>query len=428
MHGGVRSCETEAVSNERRFDVILFGATGFTGQLVAEYLLESGPEGLRWALAGRNAKKLEGVKDQLAARFPAAKDLEILVGDSLDRAAMDRIAGECKVVCTTVGPYARFGEPLVAACAAAGTHYCDLTGEPQFVRRCVDAYEAQAKETGARIVHCCGFDSIPSDLGTLMITDALVAQGATPTGVKTFAGESKGTASGGTIASMMNVLEEVKRDPSLRKVLGHPYGLNPEGEKSGPDGSDLKSVRFDDDIGMWTCPFVMASINTRIVRRSHALRGFPFGKEFRYSEVMSTGKGPKGFMRAATMTGGLGGFMAAMQVEPAKKFIADKYLPKPGEGPSREAREAGFFVFRVLGFGTSESGEKVVLRGKIRGEKDPGYGETAKMLGESALCLALDADRLPVGGGSWTPATAMGNVLLERLRTAGMTFEVQGAA
>lgn len=416
------SWQTEAM-RARTYDIVLLGATGFTGRLVAEYLLEHGPEGLRWALAGRSQQKLEAVRRDLG---PKAAALPLEVADSLDPAAMARIAGVCKVVCTTVGPYAKFGAPLVAACAEAGTSYCDLTGEPQFIRRMIDAHEARARQTGARIVHCCGYDSIPSDLGTLMVCEALRAEGAEPAEVRAFAGESKGAFSGGTAASMMNVLEEVRADPSLRKVLGDPYGLNPREAPRGPDGADQVGVRFDEDLGMWTAPFVMASINSRIVRRSHALRGLPYGAEFRYSEQMSTGRGAKGLALATAITAGLGGFLLAMQAGPTRKLLADRVLPKPGEGPSEAAREAGYFVHRLLGFGANGA-EQVKLLGVVKGTKDPGYGETSKMLGESALCLALDEDRLPVGGGSWTPASAMGIVLIERLRAAGMTFEVKPA-
>ncbi len=413
------------MSSARPYDLILFGATGFTGRLVAEYLLAHGPADLRWALAGRNAAKLDSVKSQLGEVHPAAAHLDVLVADSLDTAAVAKIAEQCKVVCTTVGPYAKYGGPLAAACAAAGTHYCDLSGETHFVRASMDANLTKARETGACIVHCCGFDSIPSDIGTYMLGEAMAERGATLKAVRTFAGEMKGGPSGGTVASMMNILDDVKKDPSLRKVVGHPYGLNPEGERKGPDKSDQMDVRFDKELGMWTAPFVMAAINTRVVRRSNALRNYPFGKDFKYSEVMSTGKGPRGMMRAATMAAGLAGFFGAMQVGPLRGVLEERFLPKPGEGPSKEERENGFFVFRLLATGETKDGQTIRLRARIEGKKDPGYGETAKMLGESALCLAQDD--LPVGGGVWTPASAMGALLLARLRTANMVFEVKEA-
>lgn len=423
MTAGLPVRHKPQVASERTYEITLFGATGFTGRLVAEYLLEHGPQDLKWALAGRNLKKLEEVRAELVQKHPAAHDLPILVGDSLNPQDMLRIAESCKVVCTTVGPYAQFGEPLAAACAKAGTHYCDLTGETHFVRRVMDAHEATAKQTGACIVHCCGFDSIPSDIGTFMMGEEMKVRGATLKAVHTFAGESKGSASGGTIASMLGILEDVKKDPSLRKVLGHPYGLNPEGERKGPDGSDQLGVKFDKALGMWTAPFVMAAINTRVVRRSNALRNFPFTRDFRYTEVMSTGKGPAGLLRATTITAGLAAFMASVQVGPLRALLQAKVLPKPGEGPSEAAREAGYFVFRLLATGQTEDGRTVNLRGRVEGTKDPGYGETAKMLGQSAICLARDD--LPVGGGVWTPASAMGQRLLDRLRAAGMVFRIE---
>ena len=338
---------------------------------------------------------------------------------------MRDLARSTTVVCTTVGPYAQFGEPLVAACAAEGTHYVDLTGEVQFIRKMIDNHAEAAKKSGARIVHCCGFDSIPSDIGVFMMGEAMAERGATLKSVHNFAGESRGKFSGGTITSLLNVLEEVEKDRSLRKVVGHPYSLNPEDERDGPDGRDQTGVVFDKELGMWTAPFVMAAINTRIVRRTQSLRGHPYGRGFRYQESMSTGKGRAGFLRATAITGGLGAFMAAASVRSVRHFMAARFLPKPGEGPTRQEREDGFFVMRMLATGETEDGETIKLRGRIQGQKDPGYGETAKMIGESALCLALDEEARSGPGGSWTPASAMGGPLLKRLRDAGMGFDVK---
>ncbi|MEM1414188.1 MAG: saccharopine dehydrogenase NADP-binding domain-containing protein [Myxococcota bacterium] len=405
----------------RSYDIVLFGATGFTGRLVAEYLAQNGPEGLRWALAGRNAEKLERVRSELGLG-----DVPLEVADAKDREALAALAAKTKVVCTTVGPYAKYGEPLVAACAAAGTHYTDLTGEVQFVRRMIDAHHDTAVASGARIVHCCGFDSIPSDLGCLMVAEALVERGARPTRVDFYAGESSGGFSGGTAASLLNMVEEMKADRDVLRLAANPYALDPDREFRGPDGPDQAGVKFSKDLGMWTGPFVMAGINTRVVRRSHGLRGRPYGPEFRYSEQMSTGKGPQGLARAVALTAGLGGFLASVQIDPIRKLFASRVLPKPGEGPSEEAREAGFFVSRLVARGDKD-GQEITVRGKVRGEKDPGYGETAKMLGESALCLAFDEATLPEAAGCLTPATGMGRVLTERLRRAGMTFEVKDA-
>ena len=401
----------------REFELVLWGAPGFTGQLVAEYLVRHHPD-TRLALAGRSREKLERVRAELAGLVPAAAELPLLVGDSFDRASLDAITSRAQVVISTVGPYAQYGEALVASCVANGTDYCDLTGESHFIRRMIDAHQSEAERTGARIVHCCGFDSIPSDLGTLMMQEEARARFGEPLAeVRFYAGETKGGASGGTIASMMNMLDEAK-DPKVRRVLGDPYALNPEGERSGPDGSDRMGVRYDRDLGMWVGPFVMAAINTRVVRRSNALLDYAYGRKFSYSEEMSFGAGPRGLARATAVAGALGAFVAGVSVAPLRKLMQKTILPDPGEGPTREQREAGYFVVRLVGK-TADGRE---LRGRVEGVNDPGYGETAKMLSESALCLARDGVEAP--GGIRTPASTMGMTLVERLRGAGMTFQV----
>jgi short subunit dehydrogenase-like uncharacterized protein len=409
----------------RAHDLVLFGATGFTGALVAEYLARHhGRSDVRIALAGRDAAKLERVRASIAAIEPRAAGWPLIVADAHDAAALERVAASAEVVCTTVGPYARYGTQLVGACVRQGTDYCDLTGEPQFIRRMIDAHHEEAQRTGARIVHCCGFDSIPSDLGTLMLQHAMRERhGGHLHWVRCYAGESKGGVSGGTAASMLNAVEEIARDRSVARVLADPYALVPR-EARGADGPDLRTVRHDADLGMWTAPFVMAQVNTRVVRRSSYLLGDGYGPDFRYSEVMSTGRGAAGLARAVAITAGLGGFMAALAARPLRRVIAERVLPKPGEGPDREARERGYFVMRLIGKGRAKDGREVVLRGRVEGKADPGYGETAKMLSESALCLALDGEALEAPGGIRTPASTMGMRLVERLRGAGMIFEV----
>ncbi len=403
----------------RDFDIVLWGATGFTGKLVAEYLVshylqkDGNRTGLRLALAGRNKQKLARV-----AADVGAPDLPLLLGDSFDPVSLDAIAARAEVIISAVGPYAKYGAELVAACVRHQTDYCDLTGEPPFVRAMIDEHHESAKANGTRIVNCCGYDSIPSDLGTLMVQEATKEKtGRYANEVKMAAGQSKGGASGGTIASMLNIFDEIRKNPKLRKVLGNPYGLNPEGVR-GPDKGDQNGIRYDDDFEMWTAPFVMAAINTRIVRRSHALMGLPWGEDFRYSEVMTTGKGPRGISRALAITGGVAGFVALAAL-PATRPIIEKRVPAPGEGPSREARESGFFKTHLLALQ-----EGTTVRGIVEGYRDPGYGATAIMLGEAALCLALDGDSLGTHGGVITPTTAMGMRLVDRLRDAGMRFEV----
>jgi short subunit dehydrogenase-like uncharacterized protein len=407
--------------SDRTYEVVLFGATGFTGRLVAEYFVQHGPTGLRWALAGRSREKLEGVRAELGER---ARAVPVVVADSHDTPALAALAKETRVIVSTVGPYMRHGLELVRACADAGTHYCDLTGEVPFIRETIDRHHVRAQETGARIVHSCGFDSIPSDLGVFMLHAHARAQGESLSWVKYFVGESKGGMSGGTIASMLNLLELMKKDPSVRRLMASPYALDPGGPRfSGPDGRDQRGVKWDPDIEMWTGPFLMAGINTRIVRRSNTLLDHAYGSSFRYSEAMSFGRGPKGLARASAFTAGLGTIAVVSQVDPLRAML-ERRLPAPGEGPSKELREKGFFVIRLVAEARGENGRAPRrLTGRIEGKSDPGYGETAKMLGESALCLAFDGAELSRGGGVLTPASAMGKPLLGRLRRAGMVFD-----
>jgi short subunit dehydrogenase-like uncharacterized protein len=406
-------------SSDRRHDIVLFGATGFTGRLVAEYLART-PEAreLSWAIAGRDRGKLEHVRAELAALNPRCADLPLLVADAGDRAALDRVAAAARVVCTTVGPFAKYGSHLVAACAAAGTDYCDITGEVQWVRQMIDAHHETAARTGARIVHTCGFDSIPSDLGTLVVQEHARARFGRPcTRVSAWFGEMKGGFSGGTFASMLHLMDEIRRDRSVLRVVGDPYALDPRPRQGGPDRSDPRRVRFEPTIGRWTGAFVMAATNSRVVRRSHALLGYPWGREFSYQEGASFPRGARGLGMAAGMTAGLAGFVAAAQV-PALRKVIEKRLPSPGEGPSAGKRAAGYFVVRLVG---EIDGAPKVL-GRVADRRDPGYGSTSMMLGQSALCLALD-ERARGGGGVLTPAAAMGMRLVERLRREGMTLE-----
>lgn len=413
----------------RTYDVVLFGATGFTGKLVAEYIAtndrgkEAGKK-LRWAIAGRSKDKLEAVKRELVAIDPELAGLPIVVADGLDQGSLDALVPQTSVVCTTVGPFMQYGKKLVAACAKFGTHYCDITGETPFIRAMIDEHHEQAKEMRARIVHCCGFDSIPFDLGVHMLWHRASEKGTKLDWVKGFAGEMKGTFSGGTVASMVGVIESIKSDPSVRRVLGNPYALNPDPKKKGPDGPDQRSVKFDGDIGRWTGPFLMAAVNTRVVRRSNALLDGAYGSSFRYAESQTF----PNMLTASMMTAGLGAFAAGLMVEPVRKLLQKKVLPKPGEGPSKEARDAGFFKVRLVGeTEPDKDAKKHRLTGLVEGTSDPGYGETAKMLAESAMCLALDQSSLDARFGILTPATAMGMVLIERLRRAGMTFDVQSS-
>ena len=407
---------------QRKFDLVLWGATGFTGRLVAEHLARrDGEETFRWALGGRSRDKLEALAADLGR-----EDLPIVTGDGNDPASMQSLARRARVVCATAGPFALYGSELVAACAAAGTHYCDLTGETQWIRRMIDAHEDAARASGARIVHACGFDSIPSDLGCLVTQEAATGRygRACPTvtlGVR----RMSGAFSGGTVASLLNVLDEAKSDAATRRILFDPYALNPEGERRGPDRPDQKGPEFDSDLDSWTAPFVMAPINTRIVRRSHAVMGWPWGRRFRYRETVMTGDGPLGWTRAVAISGTLAGFVAAASIGPARALLERLVLPSPGQGPGEQARESGGFSMRIAGRHPEAPGGHLTVQ--VVGRRDPGYGATSRMVGEAALCLLEDAGDPAVGGGFWTPASALGKRLVERLaRHADVTFEVRG--
>jgi short subunit dehydrogenase-like uncharacterized protein len=391
------------------FDLVLFGATGFTGRLVADYLAGAPKrEGrtIHWAIAGRNPEKLERISLEL-------DHVPVLVADAMDPAGCREIAERTNTVCTTVGPYGKYGSALVAACAEAGTHYCDLTGEVNWMREMIDAHHARAAETGARIVHACGFDSIPSDLGTWAAQQEHIAQLGRPAhAITAVYGEVKGGMSGGTAASGFT-LAEAMRDPAVRRVLRNPYALDPDPDGPHPPAPDNKRPGWDSRLGMFIVPFFMADTNSPVVRRGHALAGHPWGEDFVYREVMSTPGNARGLAMAATITAGLVGLAAAMK-RPRVRDMLQKRAPQPGEGPDAEARAAGHWKIRFIA-----DDKPFYIAADPAG--DPGYASTSKMLGESALCLAFDPLASP--GGVLTPSVAMGQALVDRLRRAGLQFQ-----
>ncbi|MFT4201918.1 saccharopine dehydrogenase family protein [Gordonia sp. (in: high G+C Gram-positive bacteria)] len=408
----------------REFDIVVFGATGFVGELTATYLADSAPTGTRIALAGRSESKLAAVRDRLGSR---AADWPLIVADADRPSTLDEMVARTQVVCTTVGPYLKYGEPLVTAAASAGTDYVDLTGEVPFVRYSIDKAGETAAATGARIVHACGFDSVPSDLGAYLVFRQAQQDGAGTLGKTTMVVQSmRGGASGGTVDSV-RVIAEQAREPDTRRVL-----LNPQALSSGPNEmvhADLRSEPSDaaivrastiDPSLRGTCaPFFMSSFNTRIVRRSNSL--LDYGPDFRYGEVMAVGGVPVvSAIASAAVAGGLGIGMGLMALRPTRALL-DRVLPKPGTGPSEKARDKGHFTTQT--FTTTSSGRR--YRSEMVAQGDPGYKATAVMLGESALALALDRDKLPDRSGVLTPAVAMGDVLVDRLNAAGFKVGVK---
>jgi len=397
------------MGNDRDHDLVLFGATGFVGRLTAAHLARTAPPHARIALGGRSLERLTALRAELPG---AAADWPLVVADTADRGALDALAVSTAAVATTVGPYARYGLPLVQACAASGTHYADLTGEVPFVRASADRVHLQARATGARIVHACGFDSVPSDLAALLTAEAARVDGGTLTDTTLVLVSASGGVSGGTVDSLRATVDEVRRDPATRALMADPYALSPDREAEPALGreSDVQLLGRVD--GRWTGLFVMAPFNTRIVRRSNALQEWAYGRQFRYREVMAFGRGPLGPVLAAGTAAGAAGFGVGMALPPVRALL-DRVLPAPGEGPSGRTRERGHF--RTETTGTSTTGAR--YRTTVAMQGDPGYAATAVMLGEAGLGLALD--ELPGLGGVLTPATALGNVLADRLRRAG---------
>jgi short subunit dehydrogenase-like uncharacterized protein len=385
------------------FDLVVHGATGFTGRLVVEYLLRRYPagSGLRWAMGGRNADKLAAVRDELGA--PA--DTPLVVTDTGNPASLQALMDQTRLVLTTVGPYQLYGNELVAACASAGVDYVDLCGEPAWMRQMIDAHEAAAKASGARIVFSCGFDSIPFDLGVFMLQREMQARFGHPADrVRGRVRKMKGTFSGGTAASLKATMAAAAARPGVLELLRNPFSLTPGFE--GPRQPSGSKPMVDEELGLWVAPFVMAAINTRNVHRSNFLLGHAYGADFAYDEMMVTGAGEKGEALANAVA--------------ADKSLGSDDGPKPGEGPSREERESGFYD--LLFIGTDAAGHS--LRVGVKGDRDPGYGSTSKMITEAAVCLLQDAPDTP--GGIWTTAPAMGDALIARLKAnAGLSFTVE---
>lgn len=396
--------------DSRPYDLIVFGATGFTGALVVEYLASLNIN-IEWAIAGRSLSKLDEVKASLGITA-----LPTIVADSSDPDSLRAMVEQTRVVISTVGPYALHGTPLIMACAEAGTHYCDLTGEAQWMASVYDKATAAANETGARLVHCCGFDCIPSDMGVFFAQQTMQdLHGCYATEVSGRMGRQKGAVSGGTVASMMLAVEQGASDPVARKALQDPYSLYPPEIAPGLDGADQSGVRWDDKFQSWTGPFVMAAINTKVVRRSNALGSLLYGSDFRYEEATLADN-----RRSALMIAAGSALALLLFALPPTRYLLKKQLPKPGEGPSKTVRENGFFEFFVHAHHPEDQDKDV--RVLVKGKRDPGYGATARMLAQAGLCLALDD--LSVEGGVWTPASAMGEAFVKRLAEADVTFEV----
>ena len=391
----------------KQFDIVIYGATGYTGRLVAEHFLrEYGdrPDAPTWAMAGRNPDKLAAVKREIGA----PDSTPTIVADAADKVSLAQMCEQAKVIITTVGPYQLYGEPLLAACAKSGTHYADLCGEPAWMRQMIDKYHEEAKASGARISFSSGFDSIPFDLGVLMLQKEAVERFGKPCNrVRGRVRAMKGTFSGGTAASLSESMKAMARDPSLIKIMRSPFGLTPGFE--GPDQPNGMIPKYESDLGKWAAPFVMAPINTKNVHRTNFLRGHPWGEDFRYDEMVLTSPGEAG--KAA----------ANAAAEMMKNPFGSK-APKPGEGPTPEERENGYYDVLLIGETAPEKDGGETLRYAVKGKYDPGYGSTSRMIGETGIAL-LESD---APGGIGTPGSILGEDLVARLREhAALTFAVE---
>lgn len=404
-----------------RFDMVVFGATSFVGKILSRYLVATYAEAgdLAWAAAARSATKLEALKASLG---PIAKELPVIVADAHDRAALIQLCEQTRVVISTVGPYDLYGDTLVEVCARTGTDYCDLTGEVRWMRRMLNAHQNTARESGARIVHACGFDSLPSDMGVYFLQqEAMRLYGEYCSQVRMRVVAASGTFSGGTIATLLNESKALSENPALIRELRNPYALCPPGYSNTTRQHRVTAAEFDAELGKWVTPFVMAAVNEPVVLRSQALLGNPYGEHFTYNEAAVTGRGVSGRMKATGMSAFGKLFLGATTNRTLRGLLQRHVLPAPGEGPDEEAQRKGFYVLKFLG--RTDSGRS--LQVKVTGDRDPGYGSTAKMIGQCGISLARDISAGEKAGGFWTPATIFDDRLLERLRKlAGMSFEV----
>ena len=409
--------------DNRPYAVVLYGATSFVGQITAKYLSQflADSNDVEWAIAGRDEEKLKKLQSEISDSG-SAKKVDIIIANSNDEASLDEMTKQAKVVISTVGPYLKYGEPLIKSCANNGTDYVDLTGEAIFIKDMMDKYQDTASQSGARIVNSCGFDSIPSDLGVYFTQQQAEKQfDEVCEKIHMRVKAAKGGLSGGTVASMATIFEEVGKDKSRRKQVANPYLLNDDADAPNVRQKNVSKPEYDSEHGRWLAPFVMASINTRIVHRTNQLTDYEYGREFKYDEAMWMKDGVKGQLTSYALSAGLFGFATTMMFKPSRELLSKHVLPKSGSGPSKSEQENGYFDIRFFGYTASNDS----ISTKVTGDRDPGYGSTSRMLAQSALCLAQDISHKDVKGGFWTPASAMGDKLIARLEEhSGLSFEV----
>jgi short subunit dehydrogenase-like uncharacterized protein len=407
--------------SDHQYDLIVFGATSFVGKILTTYMIEhlGTNSDISWAIAARSATKLIELRDSYGE---SAKHLPMIIAESHDEASLKAMCSQTRVIISTVGPYALYGELLVKTCAETGTDYTDLTGEAQWIKQMQDKYQQAAQDSGARIVNSCGFDSIPSDMGMFTLQQQAKEKFNHPMPhTKLRVKAIKGGASGGTVASMIEAIKAAKADPKVRRQMGNPYLLCGKDHQYEQKAHSVKGPIFDKEFNSWVAPFIMEAINSRIVLHSNALMGMAYGKDFTYSEGVLTGPGFKGRVGAVMSTLGFSALGVGLFFSPLRALLEKFVLPAPGEGPSPEAQLKGFFDLRL--YGADNDGNHLMV--KVTGDRDPGYGSTAKMLAQAGLCLAMDIKKEDQAGGFLTPSTAMGSTLVNRLEDhAGLKFQL----
>ena len=413
------------LKQKNKYDIIIFGATGFTGKLVVEYFLKNyglnNPK-LNWAIAGKSKIKLEKLKKSLIYINQEFAKINSFVADSFDSNSLDVMTSSCRVIISTVGPYLKYGLPLIKSCLKNNTSYCDITGEVPFIRESIDLFHENAKKNKCRIIHSCGFDSIPSDLGVLLLQKTSIEKyDKLCNKVNLYVQEIRGSLSGGTIASIVNLIKYKELYPDKRRMLKSPFSLNPHGTINNyVNQPTLKSIRWDKQIKKWTAPFLMSGINTRIVRRTNAIANFSYGKNFKYNEMSSYDKGLLGFLKALMMLCVLGLLQSSIKSKTLLQILKKRAFPKPGEGPSKNKMRNGFFKMKLIGYIKNRTSISVT----VAGDSDPGYSATATMLAESAISILLNEDKIPDSYGVLTPASGLGLTLIDRLKEKSISFKV----
>ncbi len=413
------------MKNNIECDVIVMGGTGFTGRLVVEYLIKNyGAKNDRfsWGIAGRDQKKIEKLKKSFIEIDSQVNNIPFFLADSFHSQSLDKMTSSCKIVISTVGPYLEYGIPLIQSCVKNGTHYCDLTGEIPFIRESIDLFHEKAKKNKCKIIHSCGFDSIPSDLGVLLLQKySLEKFNKVCDDVHLYVRSIKGGVSGGTISSMIKTVKYIDSHPEKRNILTSPFSLNPMDKiKNNVQQPVLKSIRWDSAFKKWTCPFLMSGINTRVVQRTNAIAQLPYGDNFKYNEVSSFNKGLRGFFKAFTTLMTLVLIQFSIRSNLVLWIFKKTFLPKPGEGPSKHQLQSGFFKLKIIG-SINEIQKNSVT---VIGDSDPGYSATAKMLTESAISILLNKNEIPKQYGVLTPASGIGLSLIERLKGKGIIFKI----